>query len=97
MQRAINVDSVEREAPFAFQQSVLYHDDCFSWIERQEDCSIHAVVSDPPYGLYEYTEEQQSKLRSGKGGYGGFHRRLMEARGLRCRGLPLFIGSNSSS
>ena len=68
MQRAINVDSVERETPLAFQQSTLYHDDCFSWIERQEDCSIHAVVTDPPYGLYEYTEEQQSKLRSGKGG-----------------------------
>ena len=68
MQRAIDVDSVEKEPPFAYQQSTLYHDDCFSWIARQEDCSIHAVVTDPPYGLYEYTEEQQSKLRSGKGG-----------------------------
>ena len=68
MQKAINVDSVEREAPFAYQQSTLYHNDCFSWIERQEDCSVHAVVTDPPYGLYEYTEEQQSKLRSGRGG-----------------------------
>ena len=68
MQRGINLDSMEREAPFAYQQSVLYHDDCFSWIESQAECSIHAVVTDPPYGLYEYTEEQQSKLRSGKGG-----------------------------
>ncbi len=68
MQRAIGVDPVEREAPFDYQRSTLYHDDCFSWIERQEDCSIHAVVTDPPYGLHEYTEEQQSKLRSGKGG-----------------------------
>ena len=68
MQRAINVDSIKKEAPFAFQQSILYHDDCFSWIGRQADCSIHAVVTDPPYGLYEYTDEQQSKLRSGKGG-----------------------------
>ena len=68
MQRAIHVEPVEQEAPFSFQQSVLYHDDCFSWIERQPECSVHAVVTDPPYGLYEYTEEQQTKLRNGKGG-----------------------------
>lgn len=68
MQRAINVDAVEREAPFVYQQSTLYHDDCFSWLERQKDCSIQAVVTDPPYGLYEYTEEQQAKLRNGRGG-----------------------------
>ena len=29
---------------------------------------MHAVVTDPPYGLYEYTREQQRKLRAGKGG-----------------------------
>ena len=68
MRRAINVDSVEREAPFAYRQSTLYHDDCFAWIERQPERSVHAVVTDPPYGLYEYTEEQQTKLRAGKGG-----------------------------
>ncbi len=68
MQRAISVDTVERQVPFTYQQSTLYHSDCFSWIERQEHCSIHAVVTDPPYGLHEYTQEQQLKLRSGKGG-----------------------------
>ena len=56
------------EAPFAFKKSVLHHDDCLAWVKAQPECSIHAVVTDPPYGLYEYTEEQQSKLRSGKGG-----------------------------
>jgi DNA modification methylase len=35
---------------------------------RQADASIHAVVTDPPYGLHEYTAEQQAKLRKGKGG-----------------------------
>ena len=68
MQRAINMEPAEREAPFAFRQSVLYHDDCFAWIAKRDECSVHAVVTDPPYGLYEYTSEQQSKLRSGKGG-----------------------------
>lgn len=68
MQRAIHIDLVGQEAPFSFHRSALYHEDCFAWIERQAECSIHAVVTDPPYGLYEYTEEQQSKLRAGKGG-----------------------------
>lgn len=46
----------------------LIHTDCFTWLENREPSSIHAVVTDPPYGLVEYTEEQQAKLRKGKGG-----------------------------
>jgi DNA modification methylase len=42
--------------------------DCFDWLALREPCSIHAVVTDPPYGLVEYTEKEQSKLRLGKGG-----------------------------
>ena len=56
-----------REA-FCFGQSELHHADCFSWLERQAPSSVHGVVTDPPYGLHEYTDEQQRKLRSGKGG-----------------------------
>ncbi len=29
---------------------------------------MHAVVTDPPYGIVEYTAQQQEKLHSGKGG-----------------------------
>ena len=68
MQNTFRMEIVKPEAAFAFQKAVLYHDDCFSWISQQPGCSIHAVVTDPPYGLYEYTEEQQTKLRAGKGG-----------------------------
>lgn len=46
----------------------LFEADCFEWLQRQAENSIHAVVTDPPYGLIEYTAEQQEKLRSGKGG-----------------------------
>ena len=60
--------SREWESPFSFGRSTLYHSDCFDWLSQQEDGSIHAVVTDPPYGLHEYTREQQSKLRQGKGG-----------------------------
>jgi len=57
-----------RRPPFTHGNAVLYCDDCFEWLERQEDNSLHAVVTDPPYGLHEYTPEQQAKLRNGHGG-----------------------------
>jgi site-specific DNA-methyltransferase (adenine-specific) len=46
----------------------LIHTDCFAWLAQREPSSIHAVVTDPPYGLVEYTEEEQAKLRKGRGG-----------------------------
>lgn len=57
-----------RQPPFRFGNSLLLHDDCFEWLRRREANSVHAVVTDPPYGLFEYTPEQQHKLRNGKGG-----------------------------
>jgi site-specific DNA-methyltransferase (adenine-specific) len=54
--------------PVRFGKSTIFHADCFDWIEQQEDNTVHAVVTDPPYGLYEYLPEQQNKLRNGKGG-----------------------------
>ncbi len=58
----------EWEKPVRIGKSTLFHADCFDWLERQSDNSIHAVVTDPPYGLHEYTPEQQLKLRKGQGG-----------------------------
>jgi site-specific DNA-methyltransferase (adenine-specific) len=49
-------------------QARLHHADCFEWLATQEPASIHAVVTDPPYGLVEYTAKETEKLRSGKGG-----------------------------
>ena len=42
--------------------------DCFEWLVRRAANSIHAVVTDPPYGLKEYTDEEKTKLRRGRGG-----------------------------
>lgn len=42
--------------------------DCLDWLARQPRNSIHAIVTDPPYGLVEYTEVEQMKLRAGRGG-----------------------------
>lgn len=58
----------DEHAAFEYGRSRLINADCFEWIAQQESNSIHAVVTDPPYGLHEYTPEQQSKLRTGKGG-----------------------------
>lgn len=56
------------EASFTHGGATLHHADCFDWLTQQEDTSIHAVVTDPPYGLHEYSHEQQAKLRAGRGG-----------------------------
>jgi len=53
---------------FEHGQATLVRADCMEWLRGQRPNSIHAVVTDPPYGLVEYTAEQQQKLRAGKGG-----------------------------
>lgn len=42
--------------------------DAFTWLEAREQNSIHAIVTDPPYGLKEYTDIEKAKLRNGRGG-----------------------------
>ena len=46
----------------------LYLADCLDWMDRHPANSIHAIVTDPPYGLKEYNSEEKRKLRRGKGG-----------------------------
>ncbi len=42
--------------------------DAFDWMDAHEERSVHAIVTDPPYGLKEYSDEEQIKLRKGRGG-----------------------------
>jgi site-specific DNA-methyltransferase (adenine-specific) len=37
-------------------------------MDKRGECSIHAIVTDPPYGLKEYTSVEKEKLRNGHGG-----------------------------
>ncbi len=53
---------------FAHGAAELYEADCFEWLAARSENSIHAVVTDPPYGLIEYTPKEQAKLRQGRGG-----------------------------
>ena len=60
--------SPENFPSFSFGSSTLYQGDCFQWLRQQQERSIHAVVTDPPYGLFEYSPDQIEKLRIGRGG-----------------------------
>lgn len=46
----------------------IHLSDAFVWLQAREENSIHAIVTDPPYGLKEYTDIEKSKLRNGRGG-----------------------------
>ncbi len=49
-------------------KATLHQGDCFDWLASQKPASVQAVVTDPPYGLVEYTAKETAKLRAGKGG-----------------------------
>jgi DNA modification methylase len=68
--RAINGQAVKAtpEATYSLGQSKLIHANCFDWLRECEQRSVHAVVTDPPYGLLEYSHTEQAKLRKGRGG-----------------------------
>lgn len=46
----------------------LVHGDSLEWMAKRKPQSIHAIVTDPPYGLVEYSAREQKKLRNGRGG-----------------------------
>ena len=46
----------------------IVHGDAFAWLRNAASDSLHAVVTDPPYGLIEYSPEQLRKRKAGRGG-----------------------------
>ncbi|NJL09272.1 MAG: site-specific DNA-methyltransferase [Calothrix sp. SM1_7_51] len=48
--------------------STIIQADCFDWLAKTPENSIHAVVTDPPYGVKEYDLEQIAKRENGNGG-----------------------------
>ena len=49
-------------------KSELVHADCFDWLSGLRENTLHAVVTDPPYGVKEYDSDQLEKRANGKGG-----------------------------
>jgi DNA modification methylase len=46
----------------------IFNTDAFEWLQSAPMNSIHSVVTDPPYGLVEYSEKELAKLKGGRGG-----------------------------
>src|SRR5229473_6605262 len=46
----------------------IHNIDAFEWLQTAPMNSIEAVVTDPPYGLVEYSDKELAKLKNGKGG-----------------------------
>lgn len=52
----------------AFRSTRAIHADCFEWLGRIPADSLHAIVTDPPYGVKEYDFDQLEKKDNGNGG-----------------------------
>lgn len=52
----------------ALGRSRILHADCFEWLGRLPESSLHAIVTDPPYGVKEYGFDQIDKRANGNGG-----------------------------
>jgi DNA modification methylase len=46
----------------------IYNADSFEWLSKQRANSFHAVVTDPPFAVIEYSAVELRKRRSGRGG-----------------------------
>jgi site-specific DNA-methyltransferase (adenine-specific) len=53
---------------FQIGKSTIIHADCFEWMSKLPENSLHAIVTDPPYGVKEYELDQMEKRKNGKGG-----------------------------
>jgi len=49
-------------------KSIVVCADCFEWMTRVPRESVHAIVTDPPYGVKEYDPDQLEKRANGNGG-----------------------------
>ncbi len=52
----------------SFHSAMAVHADCFEWLGRLPENTLHAVVTDPPYGVKEYNFDQLEKKDNGNGG-----------------------------
>lgn len=53
---------------FSYGETTFHVADCLDWLAEREERSIHGVVTDPPYGLVEYSAKENEKRKNGKGG-----------------------------
>ena len=63
MSTQLNYNNLMAQLAFDYQskaigQSRIIHADCLEWLGRIPENSIHAIVTDPPYGVKEYEFDQ---------------------------------------
>lgn len=46
----------------------IYNVDCLDWLSTRAPSTIHAVVTDPPFSVEDFSEDEVGKLRRGSGG-----------------------------
>ncbi|MFN0052462.1 MAG: DNA-methyltransferase [Planctomycetales bacterium] len=63
--RIVSVAVGESSHPESYR---VYCCDAFEWLDLVAENSVQAVVTDPPYGLLEYSEAELEKLKLGRGG-----------------------------
>lgn len=66
----------------------LHNADCSTWLRSCPQNSIHGVVTDPPYGLIEFSEKERDTLRNGQ--RGGIWRMPPKLNGIERDPLPRF-------
>lgn len=71
----------------------LRHGNCFEVLEEFDENSIHAVVTDPPYGVVEFETANIEKMRDG---VGGVWRIPPELDGSKRKPLPRFTTLSES-
>jgi len=64
---SLAIDNLKTER-FEYRRVVGVLGDCFAVMRQMPSESIHAVVTDPPYGVKEFYDDQLAKKDIGKGG-----------------------------
>lgn len=68
LQQVANLPYEEQVRPSKLGRYELVKASAFDWLKTAGERTIHGVVTDPPYGLVEYTPTELAKLKKGRGG-----------------------------
>jgi len=66
--RDFSLFPIDKYEHVLLKNSAIIHADCFEWMSQLPQNSIHAIVTDPPYGVKEYDQDQLEKRKNGNGG-----------------------------
>jgi len=70
-------------------KSYILHADAFEWLSRIPENSLHAIVTDPPYGVKSTILIRLKSARMATAASGAYRRRLTVTLAHRCRASRL--------